>query len=165
MPSKQDLTLNAASRVSASGHRLWYNSSMAVAITFAEIVAPIVVALLFIAAVSVFREPNRRNFMAVMIAGAGAAYLNGGLGKWEFLFTAVVTYCAYKGLSSYKMIGVGWMLHSGWDVVHHLYGTPIIPFLPLSSFGCAICDPVIALWCFFDAPSFPWPQRLKTERP
>lgn len=121
------------------------------------------VALLFIAAVSIFREPNRRNFMAVMIAGAGAAYLNGGLGKWEFLFTAVVTYCAYKGLSSYKMIGVGWMLHSGWDVLHHLYGTPIIPFLPLSSFGCAICDPVIALWCFFDAPSFPWPQRLKRE--
>jgi hypothetical protein len=125
----------------------------ALRIGFAEIIAPIVVAILFIVAVSALKEPNRRKFMAIMIAGAGAAYLNGGLGVWEFLFTAVVTYCAYKGLSSYKMIGVGWMLHSGWDVVHHLYGNPIIPFLQLSSFGCAICDPVIALWCFFDAPS------------
>ena len=36
----------------------WYNSRVAVAIGFAEIAAPIVVALLFIAAVSLFREPN-----------------------------------------------------------------------------------------------------------
>jgi hypothetical protein len=111
------------------------------------------VAIIFIAAVSLFKEPNRRNFMAVMIAGAGAAYLNGGLGKWEFVFTAVITYCAYKGLRSYGFIGIGWILHAAWDVVHHLYGTPIVPFAAMSSFGCAICDPVIAVWCFSGAPS------------
>ena len=91
--------------------------------------------------------------MAIMIGGAGAAYLNGGLGPWEFAFTAVVTYCAYKGLHSYHFIGIGWLLHSGWDVMHHLYGNPIVPFAPTSSLGCAICDPVIALWCFTGAPS------------
>lgn len=123
------------------------------AIGFMDLIAPIGVALLFIAVVSLFREPNRRNFMAVMIAGAGAAYLNGGLGKWEFVFTAVITYCAYKGLRSCAFVGIGWILHAAWDVVHHLYGTPIVPFVALSSFGCAICDPVIAIWCFSGAPS------------
>lgn len=32
-------------------------------------------------------------------------------------------------------------------------GQPILPFAPISSFGCAICDPVIALWCFAGGPS------------
>jgi len=88
-----------------------------------------------------------------MIAGAGAAYLNGGFGMWEFAFTALVTYCAYKGPRSYRFIGVGWLLHTGWDVLHHLYGNPIVPFAPTSSLGCAICDPVIAAWCFAGGPS------------
>jgi hypothetical protein len=39
-----------------------------------------------------------------------------------------------------------------WDVLHHLFGNPIIPFLPASSIGCAVCDVVIALWCFAAAP-------------
>jgi hypothetical protein len=38
-------------------------------------------------------------------------------------------------------------------VLHHLYGNPIVPFVSDSSFGCAICDPVMALWCFVGAPS------------
>src|SRR5262249_41040374 len=62
-----------------------------------DVVAPVVVAILFIVATSAFKEPQRRNFNAIMIAGAGAAYLNGGLGIWEFAFTAVVTSCAYGG--------------------------------------------------------------------
>jgi hypothetical protein len=118
-----------------------------------DVVAPVVVAIIFIVATSAFAEPQRRNFNAIMIAGAGAAYLNGGLGIWEFAFTAVITYCAYKGLNSYRFIGLGWMLHTGWDVVHHLYGNPIVPFVPTSSLGCAICDPIIATWCLAGAPS------------
>ena len=118
-----------------------------------DVVAPVVVAILFIGATSTFKEPHRRNFNAIMIAGAGAAYLNGGLGIWEFAFTAVVTSCAYKGFTSYGCIGLGWLLHTGWDVMHHLYGNPIVPFVPTSSLGCAICDPIIAAWCFAGAPS------------
>ena len=44
-----------------------------------NIVGPLLVAVLYIVACSFFKEPNRRNFNAIMIAGAGAAYLNGGL--------------------------------------------------------------------------------------
>ncbi len=118
-----------------------------------DVLGPIIVALVYISLTSLFGEPNRRNFNAIFIAGAGAAYLSGGFGVWEFAFLAVVTYCAYRGLRSYSFIGVGWLLHTGWDVLHHLYGNPIVPFVPDSSFGCAICDPVIALWCFAGAPS------------
>ena len=119
----------------------------------ADVIGAILIAVLFVGASSLLKEPNRKHFMAIMVAGAGAAYLNGGLGVWEFVFTSVVTYCAYKGLSSYGFIGVGWLFHTGWDVVHHLYGNPIVPFAPMSSFGCAICDLVIAAWCFAGAPS------------
>lgn len=118
-----------------------------------EVVGPILIGVLYIVASSFFKEPNRRNFNAIMIAGAGAAYLNGGLGLWEFAFTTIVTYCAYQGLNSYRFIGIGWLLHTGWDLMHHLYGNPIVPFAPTSSLGCAICDPVIAIWCFAGAPS------------
>ena len=75
------------------------------------------------------------------------------MGPWEFAFTIVVTYCAYRGLESWTFIGIGWLLHTAWDVVHHLQGNPIIPFAELSSMGCAICDPVIAAWCFAGGPS------------
>jgi len=127
------------------------------------VVGPILIGVLYICANSLFKEPNRRDFNAIMIAGAGAAYLNGGLGVWEFAFTAVVTFCAYQGLRSYTFIGIGWLLHTGWDVLHHLYGNPIVPFAPTSSLGCAICDPVIALWCFTGAPSV-YNMRKKRSR-
>ncbi len=114
-----------------------------------QYVAPIGVGLLYALLMSLIREPHRRRFNAVMVAGAGAAYLSGGgLGGWEFAFTAVITYVAYRGLDSWTFIGVAWLLHTGWDIVHHVKGNPIIPFAHTSSLGCAICDPVIALWCF-----------------
>jgi hypothetical protein len=122
-----------------------------------SVLGPVIVAFIYISLCSLFEEPNRRNFNAVMVAGAGAAYLNGGFGIWGFAFTVVVTYCAYKGLKS---------LHTGWDVLHHLYGNPIVPFVADSSFGCAICDPVIALWCFAGAPSvYDLFRRRRREEP
>jgi len=66
----------------------------AVPLTFLQIVAPLMVALGFIAACSLLKEPGRRHFSAIIIAGAGAAYLNGGLGAWEFAFCALVTFIA-----------------------------------------------------------------------
>jgi hypothetical protein len=60
-----------------------------------DVIAPIVVALIYIAVVTLFKEPERRHFNAIMIAGAGAAYLNGGFGVWEFVFCGVVTFLAY----------------------------------------------------------------------
>ena len=43
-----------------------------IALHVANIVGPILVAVLYICACSFFKEPNRRNFNAIMIAGAGA---------------------------------------------------------------------------------------------
>ena len=118
-----------------------------------DVAAPIVVATLFIGATSACKEPQRRHCNALMLAGAGAAYLKGGLGLWECACTALVTACAYHGLNAYGCIGLGWLLHTGWDVVHHLYGHPIVSFVPTSSLGCAMCDPIHAAWCFAGAPS------------
>jgi len=44
-------------------------------------------------------------------------------------------------------------MHSAWDLVHHLYGNPIWPFMPTSSFGCLVFDALIALWFLAGAPS------------
>jgi hypothetical protein len=98
-----------------------------------NLIGPVLVALVYVCACSFFREPNRKSFNAIMVAGAGAAYLNGGFGASEFAFTAILTYLAYRGLRSYNFIGVGWLLHTGWDVLHHLYGNPIVPFVSMSS--------------------------------
>jgi len=125
----------------------------AISLTIPQIVSPLVVAVFFAAACSLLKEPARQNFSAIMIAGAGAAYLNGGLGVWEFLFCAIVTFLAYRGLRNYRFIAIAWTLHSAWDVAHQFYGTPIMPFVPTSSAGCAICDLGLALWYFRGAPS------------
>ncbi|MFE2563593.1 DUF6010 family protein [Streptomyces mirabilis] len=119
-------------------------------------VAPVLIGVLYAFLMSLLREPARRRFNAIMVAGAGAAYLSSGsFGAWEFVFTAAVTYCAYRGLDSYVWIGIAWLLHTAWDALHYLRGAPIIPFATHSSLGCAICDPVIALWCLRGGPSLP----------
>jgi Family of unknown function (DUF6010) len=112
------------------------------------VLAPILIGLAYVALNSFIREPHRRRFNAVMVAGAGAAYLSGGFGPVELAFTALVTYCAFRGLDSWRFIGIAWLLHTAWDVAHHVKGYPLLPFAEHSSLGCAICDPVIALWCF-----------------
>lgn len=117
------------------------------------IIVAILIAFAYIILVSLFREPHRQNFNAIMVAGAGAAYLNGGLMELEFVFCTVMTFVAFKGLRHYYYLGIGWLLHTGWDLIHHYYANPIVPMDPHSSLGCAICDPIIAIWLFMGAPS------------
>ncbi len=124
--------------------------------TAINLTAPIAVALVMIGLISLLREPARQRFSAIFMAGAGAAYFSAGLGAWEQVFCAVITLLAWRGLSDYRAIGAAWLLHSGWDLVHDVWANPILPFAPTSSFGCMICDPVLALWYFLGAPS-PWP--------
>jgi Family of unknown function (DUF6010) len=129
------------------------------------VVVPLLVGVLYVCASSLIREPYRRHLNAIMVAGAGAAYLSGGgLGGWEFAFTAVLTYVAYRGLESWTFIGIGWLLHTGWDILHHFRGHPIIPFVHDSSLGCAICDPVIAIWCLSGGPSVTAMLRSRQSR-
>jgi hypothetical protein len=136
----------------------------------ADVVGPLVAALAFIAIMSLVREPGRRSFNAIFLAGAAGVYLSGGLGPWELIFPATLAVVAYRGLHSYRYIGLGWFMHSGWDLVHHFYGQPIWPWVPSSSFGCLILDAVIAIWFITGAPSVvtlfarsPAPPRVATR--
>jgi Family of unknown function (DUF6010) len=116
-------------------------------------VLPVLIGLAYCALNSLIPQQHRRPLNAVIVGGAGAAYLGGGLGPLELVFTALMTYVAFRGLRSWTWIGVGWLLHTAWDVVHHVKGYPLLPFAHDSSFGCAVCDPVIAAWCFAGGPS------------
>lgn len=117
-------------------------------------IAPVLIALAYIFLNSFIGEPHRRTFNAIMIAGAGSAYLSGGgFGLGEMTFCTVMAPIAWLGLKSYRLIGIGWLLHTVWDILHHLYGNPLLPFDPTSSLGCAICDPVLAVWFLAGAPS------------
>lgn len=138
---------------------------VATQLSFPRMISPLIVAAVVVALCSFLKEPARRNFSAILIAGAGAAYLNGGLGVWEFPFCALITFMAYRGLKDYRFIGAAWLLHTIWDVAHHLYGNPIVPFVPSSSAGCAICDVGLALWYFFGAPSiYTWFRKTSAQQ-
>lgn len=127
-------------------------------------IAPVVVAGVFVLVMSAVREPARRRFNAIFVAGAGAAYLSGGgLGVLELPFTALVTWLAYRGLDDHRFIGAAWLCHTAWDVVHHLWGNPILPFQATSSAGCAITDALIAVWFFAGAPSVLDARRRRSD--
>jgi hypothetical protein len=119
----------------------------------ADWIMPVVIAGIFVVLMSLLREPARRRFNAIFVAGAGAAYLSGGFGVWEFPFLAVATWVAYRGLDDYRFIGLAWLMHTVWDVAHHFWGNPIVPFQATSSAGCAITDALIAVWFLRGAPS------------
>jgi Family of unknown function (DUF6010) len=119
-----------------------------------DFVGPVIGALVFVVIMSLVSEPARRTINAMIVAGASGAYLSGGgFGIWEVAFPVLAMPLAYRGLRSYSFIGLAWLLHSCWDVVHHLWGNPIWPFMPTSSFGCMIFDALIALWFLAGAPS------------
>lgn len=111
-----------------------------------DFIGPAIGAVIFIILMNKTPEPRRHKFNAVFVAGAGAAYLNGGLGAWEYLYVIFATALAYKGLDSYKYIGIAWLAHTAWDIVHHIWATPIWPWMATSSIGCAVFDAIIGFW-------------------
>jgi Family of unknown function (DUF6010) len=118
-----------------------------------DYVGPAVGAFVFVAVMSLVAEPTRRTVNAVILAGASGVYLSGGFGPWELIYPVIALPIAFSGLRSYRFIGVGWLIHACWDIVHHLWGNPIWPFMPSSAFGCMIFDTMIAPWFLFGAPS------------
>jgi len=118
-----------------------------------DYVGPALGALLFVAGMSLVAEPTRRTLNAIILAGASGVYLSGGFGLWELIYPAIGAAIAFRGLRSYRFIGVGWLLHAGWDIAHHLWGNPIWPFMPSSAFGCMMFDSLIAPWFLAGAPS------------
>jgi hypothetical protein len=129
------------------------SSQSQIPLTWSVLLPPLVVSAAMIVLIALLREPARQKFSAIFLAGAGAAYLSGGLGLAEFAFCATMTYLAYRGLAQYRFIAIGWVLHTIWDTVHHYYGNPIIVFDPTSSIGCAICDLGLAAYYAAGAPS------------
>ena len=124
-----------------------------------DYVGPVVAAAAFILLMGLVREPARRTVNALIVAGASGAYLSGGgFGVWEIAFPVVAMPFAYAGLRSYRSIAIGWLMHAGWDFLHHMWGGPIWPFMPTSSFGCLIFDMLIACWFLFGAPSIRAPE-------
>ncbi len=121
--------------------------------TLLSSIVAVLIAIAFIVVMSFVREPARQKINAIIIAGAGSVYWNSGLGVWEFLFGSIMLFVAFKGLKHYYFIGIGWLLHTGWDIMHHLFATPIVYLEPSSSAGCAVCDPILALWFFLGAPT------------
>ena len=118
-----------------------------------DYVGPAAGALVFVAVMSLVAEPTRRTLNAIILAGASGVYLSGGFGLWELVYPVIATPIAYFGLRSYRFIGVGWLIHAGWDAAHHLWGNPIWPFMPSSAFGCLIFDALIAPWFLAGAPA------------
>jgi uncharacterized protein DUF6010 len=123
-------------------------------LTVMDYVGPAVGAIVFVAIMSLVAEPTRRTLNAIILAGASGVYLSGGFGPWELIFPLIALPVAFLGLRSYRFIGIGWLIHAGWDIVHHLWGNPIWPFMPSSAFGCMIFDAMIAPWFLLGAPSF-----------
>ena len=121
-------------------------------VTFNTVLAAIVIAMIFVSLMSLLKEPHRQKINAIILAGAGGVYWSGGLGAWEFAFGTLLLWVAFKGLNNYTFIGIGWLLHTVWDIVHHFFGDPIVFLEPSSSAGCAMCDPIIAIWFFLGAP-------------
>lgn len=111
-------------------------------------VGPAIGAGLFVLGMRFVREPARQSFNAIFVAGAAGAYVSGGLGLWELTYPLAGALAAWRGLKDYRFIGLAWLMHAGWDLVHHFWGNPIWPFMPTSSFGCVIFDSLIALWFF-----------------
>jgi hypothetical protein len=132
--------------------------------TIINALAAVVIAFVYIGISSLANEPNRQRISAVIIAGAGAVYWSGGLGIAEYIFATAMLFMAFKGLTNYNYIGIAWLMHTSWDIMHHLYGNPIVPFSASSSAGCAVCDSVLAIWFFLKAPTlFDYLRSNKTS--
>ena len=116
-------------------------------------VAPAIQGLVFITLMSLVKEPYKRQINVVIGGGFATIYVNGGFGGWEFAYMALAMIPAVLGHRSYTYIGVVWIMHTGWDIMHHFYGKPLWHFDELSSLGCAVMDAVVAVWFFAGAPS------------
>ena len=116
-------------------------------------IIPIFVAFGIILLFSLVKEPYRQTINALIIASAGAIYVHNGLGPIEFILMPTLIFCAYKGLTNYKFVALGWFIHTAWDLLHHFTRNPVLPYMPSSAMECAITDPIIAIWFYYGAPS------------
>jgi len=128
-------------------------------ISVMDAVGPVLGGLVFIGVMSLVPEPARHKLNLLLVAGVSGVYISGGgFGVWELAYPALMMPVLYLALNSYRWIGIGWLMHSGWDIAHYLWGQPIWPFQATSSFGCMLFDAVIALWFIAGARSVWWQE-------
>ena len=126
-------------------------------------IGPFIAGAVVVALMSLVREPARHRLNAVLVAGSAGVYLSGGFGLWELVYPALTVAVVYRGLDSYRYIGIAWLMHAAWDLAHHLWGNPIWPFMATSSFGCLIFDSTLAMWFLAGAPSLFAPGALRAR--
>src|SRR2546422_2471760 len=61
------------------------------AIHLSDVLGPAFGAIVFVLLISLFREPTRKTFNAIFVAGASGVYLSGGVCVWGFLYSAIST--------------------------------------------------------------------------
>src|SRR4030095_6773616 len=97
-----------------------------------DYVGPALGALLFVAVMSLVAEPNRRTLNAIILAGASGVYLSGGFGLWELIYPVIGTVIGFRALTSYRWLGVGWLVHAVWGIGPHQWGNPLWVFMSTS---------------------------------
>jgi hypothetical protein len=60
--------------------------------------ASVAIVLRCISLSSLAGEPTRQKYVAIALAVAGSAYMDGGFGAWEFPTAIAVAFCAARGL-------------------------------------------------------------------
>ena len=73
-------------------------------------------------------------------------YLVTGFGILAFLGPYVGP-VAGAALAGPIVFGIGWLLHTAWDILHHLYGNPLLPFSATSSLITLFCSTLTG-WSF-----------------
>jgi hypothetical protein len=71
-------------------------SSAAPSVTILDYIVPTIAAAIFVALMSLVKEPTRRHFNAVLVGGATGVYVSGGgFGIWELVFPLITLPFAY----------------------------------------------------------------------
>jgi hypothetical protein len=122
--------------------------------------------LLIVLLVPRLAPAERHAPLAIVLAVAAGVYVNGGFGLWEMPVAVLAAGCAYRGLTSYRAIGLGWLVHTAWGLAHAAAGYPMLRWLPPSALECAVTDALLAIWLFAGAPDLTarWPTRRGRAR-
>jgi hypothetical protein len=119
-----------------------------------DVIGPAIGGALFVLGMSLVPDKRRVTWNAIFVAGTAGVYISGGgFGVWELTYPILVMPILYRALTSYRFIGLAWLMHSAWDLPHHLWGGPIWPFMLTSSIGCFVFDAVIGIWFVMGAPT------------
>ena len=116
------------------------------------ILAGLIIPAIWICSFSVVAEPQRRQVNCILVGLAASTYGNHSFGSIEAAGTVTVLTLGILGLRDYRWLGAAWLVHAGLDIAHHLVSDPMFRYFPASSLGCAVTDPILALWFFVGAP-------------